>query len=154
MKKGGQTPVVHCFFTEEGEKLPELIIKSLICTADKIQHVLPAGILSIEHRQRIAAFMAKNQPFQQKIVGTASGMSAAIEQHLHLLKGLFVDKRFMGTFYHHPIFRCLPDTFWGFIADFYAASLHHVANVGFILQYIGDPFTAPLAGVRSGSGHG
>ncbi len=29
MKKGGQTPVVHCFFTEEGEKLPELIIKSL-----------------------------------------------------------------------------------------------------------------------------
>lgn len=29
VKKDGQVPVVHCFFTEEGEKLPELIAECL-----------------------------------------------------------------------------------------------------------------------------
>ena len=29
MKKDGRVPVVHCFFTEEGEKLPELVRQSL-----------------------------------------------------------------------------------------------------------------------------
>lgn len=29
MKKDGQVLVVHCFFTEEGEKLPELIAEYL-----------------------------------------------------------------------------------------------------------------------------
>lgn len=29
VKKVGQMPVVHCFFTEEGETLPELIMQSL-----------------------------------------------------------------------------------------------------------------------------
>lgn len=29
VKKDGQVPVVHCFFTEEGEKLPELMLESL-----------------------------------------------------------------------------------------------------------------------------
>ena len=29
MKRDGQPPVVHCFFTEEGEKLPELLLQSL-----------------------------------------------------------------------------------------------------------------------------
>ncbi len=29
VKKDGQVPVVHCFFTEEGEKLPELIAEYL-----------------------------------------------------------------------------------------------------------------------------
>ena len=29
MKKDGQVLVVHCFFTEEGEKLPELVRQSL-----------------------------------------------------------------------------------------------------------------------------
>ena len=43
MKKDGQTPVVHCFFTEEGKKLPELIEELLrlfvmksLCNAEKI----------------------------------------------------------------------------------------------------------------------
>ena len=30
MKKEGRVPVVHCFFTEEGEKLPELVRQSLM----------------------------------------------------------------------------------------------------------------------------
>ena len=29
MKKDGLAPIVHCFFTEEGEKLPELLMQSL-----------------------------------------------------------------------------------------------------------------------------
>lgn len=29
MKKDGQVPVVHCFFTEEGEKLPKLLAECL-----------------------------------------------------------------------------------------------------------------------------
>ena len=29
VKRDGQPPVVHCFFTEEGEKLPELLLQSL-----------------------------------------------------------------------------------------------------------------------------
>ena len=29
MKKDGQELTVHCFFTEEGEKLPELVRQSL-----------------------------------------------------------------------------------------------------------------------------
>ena len=28
-EKDGRVPVVHCFFTEEGEKLPELVRQSL-----------------------------------------------------------------------------------------------------------------------------
>lgn len=43
VKKDGQTPVVHCFFTEEGKKLPELIVELLrlfvmksLCNAEKI----------------------------------------------------------------------------------------------------------------------
>ena len=29
VKKDGRVPIVHCFFTEEGEKLPELVRRSL-----------------------------------------------------------------------------------------------------------------------------
>ena len=29
VKKDGRVPVVHCFFTEEGEKLPELLAQLL-----------------------------------------------------------------------------------------------------------------------------
>ena len=29
VKKDGRVPIVHCFFTEEGEKLPELIAECL-----------------------------------------------------------------------------------------------------------------------------
>ena len=51
----------------------------LVGPADEIQPVLPRSILPVEHRQRVAALVAENHPLEQKVVGTAASMPAAVD---------------------------------------------------------------------------
>ena len=97
--------------------------------------------------------MAEDHAFQQKVVGAASGMLAAVDQHPHLVEGLGVDQRLMGTLHDHPVLPILFQALLGFIADFHAAALHHVANIGLVLQHIRNALAAPQAGIGAWIGH-
>ena len=87
--------------------------------------------------------MAEDQAFKQKVVGAASGMPAAVDQHPHLLKGLIIHQGFMGSLYYHPVLPILFQTLPGLVADFYRPPLHHVANIGLVLQHFRNSFAAP-----------
>ena len=110
--------------------------KALICPAHKIQCNFTTGIGPIDYRPRIAALMAKHQTFQQKIIGTASGMFSAIHQHTHFAEAFSIDQRLMGIFYHYPILSFLMQALLGLIADLHLSPLHHIADIGFILQHL------------------
>ncbi len=96
--------------------------------------------------------MAENQAFKQKVVGSAPGMLAAVHQHPHLAKGLGVDQRFGDAFHNNPVLTVLLQTLLGFVADFYVLALHHIPDIGLVLQYIGDALAGPQAGVWAGIG--
>ena len=117
--------------------------ESLVSSADKEQTIFTGGIFAVEYCHGIAAFVAENQSFQQEVIGPASGMLAAVYQHLYLLESLRVNDRLMRSFYYHPVFRRLPQTLLGFVADLHHASLHHIADVGLVFQHFGNPLTAP-----------
>ena len=97
--------------------------------------------------------MAEDQSFQQEVIGPAPGVPAAVHQHPHLLKGLSVHQRLVGTLHHHPVGWVLLQALLGLVTDLHAAPLYHVADVGLILQHVGDSFTAPQPGVGTGSCH-
>ena len=124
--------------------------KALVGAANEIQDILPLGIFAVEHRQGVAALVAEDQSFQQEVIGSAPGVLPAVHQHPHLLKGLQVHQRLVGTLHHHPVGRVLLQALLGFIADLHAAPLHHVADVGLVLQHLRDPFAAPQAGIGAG----
>ena len=50
----------------------------LIGAADEVQHILSPGVFPVEYCQRIAALVAEDQSFQQKVVGPAPGVLAAV----------------------------------------------------------------------------
>ena len=81
--------------------------KALVGPADKVQHILSPGVFSIEHRQRVSALVAEDQPFQQKVIGPAPGVLAAAHQQLYFPEGLPVHQRLVGALHHHPVGRGL-----------------------------------------------
>ena len=127
--------------------------EALIGAADEVQYILSPGVFPVEDRQRVAALVAEDQPFQQEVIGPAPGVPAAVHQHPHLLKGLSVHQGVVGTLHHHPVGRVLLQALFGLIADLHAAPLYHVADVGLILEHVGDSLTAPQAGVGAGLCH-
>ena len=97
--------------------------------------------------------MTADQSFQQKIVGSASSVLSAIYQHPYLTKGFGVDQRLMSTFHHDPIFSLLMQTLLGLVANLYLPPLHHVADVGLVLQHIRDSLAAPQTRIGAFSSH-
>lgn len=57
-----------------------------------------------------------------------------------------VNNRFVSAFHHHPAFPGAAQAFFGFIADPFPPPLNHISDICFILQHVGDPFSAPQAG--------
>ena len=127
--------------------------KALVGAANEIQDILTLGVFPVEDCQRVAALVAEDQSFQQEVIGSAPGVLPAVHQHPHLLKGLQVHQRLVGTLHHHPVGRVLLQALLRLVTDLHAAPLHHVADVGLVLEHVGDPLAAPQAGVGAGSYH-
>ena len=127
--------------------------KTLIGTADEIQCFFSLGVGAIQHAQGMTAFVAENQALQQKIIGTASGAFAAVHQHPHLAETLSVNQRLMGIFNHNPIITILMQTLLRLVADLHLPPLHHIADVGLILQHIGNTLAAPQPRIGSFATH-
>ena len=125
----------------------------LVGAADEVQHILPPGVFPVEDRQRIAALVAEDQSLQQKVIGPAPGVPAAVHQHTHLAESFHIHQRLVGALHHHPVGRVLLQALLGLVTDLHAAPLDHVADIGLVLQHVGDPLTAPQAGVGAGSRH-
>ena len=85
--------------------------ETLIGSTDEDQPFFSGGVLSIEHSQRIAAFMAVDKPFEQKIIGSAAGFGSAANHQLYLIEDFLTDQRFVGSFHDNPVVRCLVQTF-------------------------------------------
>ena len=94
-----------------------------------------------------------DQALEQKVVGAAAGVLAAVHQPTHLVKGLLVNKGLVGALHHNPVLGLLADALLGLVVDLPAASLHHVADISLVLQHIRDPLTGPQAGVWAGLAH-
>ena len=103
------------------------LCETLIGSANKEQPHASRCRRAVQHRHGIAAFMAKNQPLEQEIIRPAARMSAAVEQHLHLLEGLFVNKRFVGILNYDPVFARLLQAFFRLVTALYRSPLHHTA---------------------------
>ncbi len=80
-------------------------------------------------------------------------MLSAFHQQAHLAKGFGIYQRLMGSFYHNPVFSGLFQTFLRFVTDLHHASLNHIADVGFVLQHLRNPFAGPQTGVGPLSAH-
>ena len=59
----------------------------------------------------------------------------------------------MRPFYNHPVLSGLPQTLLGLVADLHRPSLYHVADVGLVLQHLGNALAAPKTGVGARIGN-
>ena len=110
--------------------------EALISPADEVQHIFSCSIFAVEYCQRVTALMAEDHSFEQEVIGAASGMLTAVDQHSYLLKSFFVDQRLMSIFYHDPVLTVLLQTLLGLVADLHRPALYHVSDIGFVLQHI------------------
>ena len=97
--------------------------------------------------------MAEDQSLEQEVLGPAAGVLPAVHQRPHLVESLPVNDRLVGALHHYPVPAVLLDALLGLVVDLPGAALDHAANVGLILQHIGDALTAPQASVRTGVWH-
>lgn len=95
----------------------------------KKQDVLAFRVSAVEDGQRISALMAEDYPFQKEIIGST------------FAKGLPVDDRLMGIFYHNPAFTGLMDGLFRLVADLDRSAMYHVPDIGLVLQHIGNTLT-------------
>ena len=146
--------ICHRLFLDGVAGANACLCKPLIGTADKEKPIFATRVFAVDYSQGIAALMAEDQALQRKIVGAGTGRFAATDQKLHLFKGFRADHWLMCPCYDHPILWVLPDTLLGFIAELSAAALHHVANIGLVLQHVGNALAAPQAGIRAGMRNG
>ena len=110
--------------------------EALISPADKVQHILSGSIFAIEHRQRVTTLMAEDHAFEQKVIGSASGVLAAVDQHAYFLEGFPINQRLVRSFHHDPVFTVLLQALLGLVADLHRSSLDHVSDVSLILKHI------------------
>ena len=87
--------------------------------------------------------MAEDQPLEQKIIGSAAGVSAAVDQYPYFVEGLAVDDGLVSALHNDPVLTVLLDALFGLIIDLPGATLNHAADVGLILQHIRDALAGP-----------
>lgn len=120
---------------------------ALVSAADEVEHILAGGVFAVLHAQRAAALAAEDEALEREVVGAAARAAAAGYELLHPPEALGVNERLVRALDDGPVLGRQAQALFGLVADPRRAALHHVADVGLVLQRGRDALGAPEAGI-------